>query len=352
MKKQNKKVKSVDKKKKQSILIKNEINVQGNLTIASINKLHINTINNKEKSKEKENLNMIKESNKIISQLRNEFEQIKKRKNSKQKNIIYDNYIPALTEEDSKRIRSINSSILDSENEKNYLNFFQTKINSKRKSRNKKIKKEKVKENINITENIKKDILNSFEENDLNCINKQIAFSIQGINNENFNLLNNKIKELEKIINFLVFYINEQKIVFVNNIQNIVRKSIENILSFKKLNEKKKCDILIKENSNLKKLIINFYDSFKDFCEEENKNKLKEKEIISQLIKENEILRKIIYVKKNCIIDNIDEDKFDYLQKYIENKKKKRISEIEEEIRLLVQNDDKITKSTSLNKSN
>ena len=102
----------------------------------------------------------------------------------------------------------------------------------------------------------------------------------------------------------------------------------------------------------MEELIINFYDSFKDFCEEENKNKLKEKEIISQLIKENEILRKIIYVKKNCIIDNIDEDKFDYLQKYIENKKKKRISEIEEEIRLLVQNDDKITKSTSLNKSN
>ena len=33
-------------------------------------------------------------------------------------------------------------------------------------------------------------------------------------------------------------------------------------------------------------------------------------------------------------------------------RKKKRISEIEEEIRLLVQNDDKITKSTSLNKSN
>ena len=238
MKKQNKKVKSIEKKN-QSILIKNEINVQGNITIANINKLHINTINNKEKSKEKENLNMIKESNKIISQLRNEFEEIKKGRNLKKNRIIYDNYIPALTEEDSKRIRSINSSILDSENEKNYLNFFQTKINSKRKSRNKKVQKEKVKENINITENIKKEILNSFEENDLNCINKQIAFSIQGIYNENYNLLNNKIKELEKIIKFLIVYINEQKSVFVNNIQNIVRKSIETILIVKKLNEKK-----------------------------------------------------------------------------------------------------------------
>ena len=351
MKKQNKKVKSIEKKN-QSILIKNEINVQGNITIANINKLHINTINNKEKSKEKENLNMIKESNKIISQLRNEFEEIKKGRNLKKNRIIYDNYIPALTEEDSKRIRSINSSILDSENEKNYLNFFQTKINSKRKSRNKKVQKEKVKENINITENIKKEILNSFEENDLNCINKQIAFSIQGIYNENYNLLNNKIKELEKIIKFLIVYINEQKSVFVNNIQNIVRKSIENILIVKKLNEKKKSDILIQENSNLKKLILNFYDSFKNICEKENKNKLKENQIISQLIKENEILRKIIYVKKSNIIDYNNEDKFDYLQNYIENKKKKRISEIEEEIRLLVQNENNvITKSTSLNKS-
>ena len=351
MKKQNKKVKSIEKKN-QSILIKNEINVQGNITIANINKLHINTINNKEKSKDKENVNMIKESNKIISQLRNEFEQIKQGRNSKKKRIMYDNYIPALTEEDSKRIRSINSSILDSENEKNYLNFFQTKINSKRKSRNKNVKKEKSKDNINITENIRKEIFNSFEENDSNCINKQIAFSIQGIYNENCKVLNNKIKELEEIIKFLIVYINEQKSVFVNNIQNIVRKSIENILIVKKLNEKKKSDILIQENSNLKKLILNFYDSFKDICVKENKNKLKEKEIISQIIKENEILRKIIYVKKSSIIDYNNEDKFDYLQKYIENKKKKRICEIEEEIRLLVQNENNvITKSTSLNKS-
>ena len=352
MKKQNKKVKSIEKKN-QSILIKNEINVQGNITIANINKLHINTINNKEKSKDKENVNMIKESNKIISQLRNEFEQIKQGRNSKKKRIMYDNYIPALTEEDSKRIRSINSSILDSENEKNYLNFFQTKINSKRKSRNKNVKKEKSKDNINITENIRKEIFNSFEENDSNCINKQIAFSIQGIYNENCKVLNNKIKELEEIIKFLIVYINEQKIVFINNIQNIVRKSIENILTFKQLDEKKKNDFLIQENSNLKKLILNFYDSFKDICVKENKNKLKEKEIISQIIKENEILRKIIYVKKSSIIDYNNEDKFDYLQKYIENKKKKRICEIEEEIRLLVQNDNNIiNKSTSLNKSN
>ena len=102
----------------------------------------------------------------------------------------------------------------------------------------------------------------------------------------------------------------------------------------------------------MKKLILNFYDSFKNICEKENKNKLKENQIISQLIKENEILRKIIYVKKSNIIDYNNEDKFDYLQNYIENKKKKRISEIEEEIRLLVQNENNvITKSTSLNKS-
>ena len=319
MNKQYKNNKSKERKKNKSILIQNQINVQGNITIGNVNKISINNYTN-QKIKEKENINM-KESNKIISQLRDEFEQIKRGNKKK----IYDNYIPALTEEESqnKRIRSINSSILDPETEKEYLDYFQTKINSKR---------------------VKNKIESFFhEENDLNCINKQITFSIHGIYNKE--ILENKIKELENTIKFLALYINDQKTIFINNINKIVRNCIDNILKYKLKEEKRKNEIILFENHKLKNILFKLYDSINEYNEKERKIKKRECNIISQLLKENEYLRKIMFIEKEPInINDIKDNKFDFLKKDLENKKKKRISKIEEEIKLLVESDKEIIK--------
>ena len=87
------------------------------------------------------------------------------------------------------------------------------------------------------------------------------------------------------------------------------------------------------------------YDSINEYNEKERKIKKRECNIISQLLKENEYLRKIMFIEKEPInINNINDNKFDFLKKDLENKKKKRISKIEEEIKLLVESDKEIIK--------
>ena len=106
----------------------------------------------------------------------------------------------------------------------------------------------------------------------------------------------NKINELNQIINILKCYIQELQLQYNKKIKEIYYEKYELIKRLKK--EKQ---YLIKENKELKFKILELFYLVKDYEKKEiNINNIREK-LFSQIIKENIYLR-----KSNCITDNIN----------------------------------------------
>lgn len=106
----------------------------------------------------------------------------------------------------------------------------------------------------------------------------------------------NKINELNQIINILQCYIKELQLQYNKKIKEIYYEKYD---LFQRL--KKEKQYLIKENKELKFKILELFYLVKDYEKKEiNFNNIREK-LFSQIIKENIYLR-----KSNCITDNIN----------------------------------------------
>ena len=106
----------------------------------------------------------------------------------------------------------------------------------------------------------------------------------------------NKINELNQIINILQCYIKELQLQYNKKIKEIYYEKYELIKRLKK--EKQ---YLIKENKELKFKILELFYIVKDYEKNEIKINNKREKIYSQILQENKYLR-----KSNCITDNIN----------------------------------------------
>ena len=106
----------------------------------------------------------------------------------------------------------------------------------------------------------------------------------------------NKVNELNQIINILKYYIQELQLQYNKKIKDIYYEKYDLI---KRLKTEKQ--YLIKENKELKFKILELFYVVKDYEKNEIKlNNIREK-LYSQIIQENKYLR-----KSNCITDNIN----------------------------------------------
>ncbi len=106
----------------------------------------------------------------------------------------------------------------------------------------------------------------------------------------------NKVNELNQIINILKCYIQELQLQYNKKIKEIYYEKYELIKRLKK--EKQ---YLIKENKELKFKILELFYIVKDYEKNEIKINNKREKIYSQILQENKYLR-----KSNCITDNIN----------------------------------------------
>ena len=317
----------------------NQYNILGNI---NINKYHINNFQIKE-SKQKDILNDINYNNNLnlnknienINNLRKEFEQItnkhkinKNKKNEEnEENYLNDEMLQSLNSNLMNIISNISIKEINNPINKNY--------SPKKKIINK--------SSVNLLTDYNNDIINdkNNKNNLFNCVNQNISFSI--INNKYYNKQNKiedkKDKKLETV-KFLYNYIKLFEDNLIKNIKNLVNLEIKNIENNIFNKEKDKINYLINENNSLKNYIIKLIIGIKEYYNNNVNNIKKLNKIISQLLTENKYLRKISLNENNnnnniTKINLEQSNKFNLLEKEINKKREKHINELEEEIKLL-----------------
>lgn len=182
------------------------------------------------------------------------------------------------------------------------------------------------------------------DENNILCVNKQISFSISSSPNKFY-----------QVIQILIEYI--------KLLQKILLKTEKDKRTFSHQTNyfKERNEIMLKENSLLKKKILKIIESVHEFDFEEMKERKKMSEIISLVLKENEYLRECI-LNTNSISDKSNrssisnpdnkneankkaeakntKNKFDIIGAETINKRNMRMKEIEKEIKFLAEGRD------------